>query len=184
MSDHIVRVSRRRLRALCSEGIDVKNNHTLETVTCNDEDSTVTATFSNGHSYIGTLVVGCDGPRSAVRTNLFASNPGAAEAKAVEGVAGFSIAISYPAETAKFIRSNSHPVWCMCISPEMFPFMSMQEVPDPDRPETWRFFIFASWLGEKYENRNNAERMADVKERGGKLAEVCSKLCCILKGMV
>ena len=80
----IVRVSRRRVRALCREEIDVWWSHTLECLKCNDEEKTVTATFTNGKSYTGTLLVGCDGPRSVVRSHLF-DDPSKAQAKTMEG---------------------------------------------------------------------------------------------------
>lgn len=170
-SGRIVRVSRRRIRALCREEIDVKWSYTLDSLQRNDEDDTVTATFTNGESYTGTLLVGCDGPRSIVRSYLF-DDPSKAQSKNMEGATNISMAVSYPAETAKYIRGNTHPVWCMAISPWIFPFMTMQEVPDPEKPETWKFFLMLSWLGEADANVSREDRIKAFKERGANLAEV------------
>ena len=172
VTGRIVRVSRRKLRALCSEGVDVKHSHTLQAVTCNDENNTVTATFTNGQSYTGTLLVGCDGPRSIVRSSLFASDPTSAQAKVLDEAVSISMVVSYDAGTAKYVRSKTHPVWCMCISPEIFPFLTMQDVPDPDKPETWKFFFMTSWLGMRDDNLDNEGRLKAIKDRGEKLAEV------------
>ncbi|KAK3691205.1 hypothetical protein LTR37_018793 [Vermiconidia calcicola] len=173
----IVRVSRRKLRALCSECIDIKHGHVLQDVTTSEDSKTVTAKFMNEDSYTGTLLVGCDGPRSAVRSCLFKSEPGEAQAQAMQGGVTTSMAISYPdPEIARYVREKTHPVWCMSISPLLFHFMSMQDVPDPDRPETWRFFYFDSWLAkdqdevEEFRDRGG-DILAALKERGGKLAE-------------
>ena len=180
----MVRVSRRKLRALCSEGVPVKQSHTLETVTCNDEEGTVTATFTNGETYTGTLVVGCDGPRSVVRNNLFNFDP-AGQAKPMEGAVNVPMAVSYPdPATARFVRSKSHPVWCMAIHPELFTFISMQDVVDPERPETWRFFIFPTWMGKRDDTSSNEERLKELKERGAKVAEVCLVIPSTLPFMV
>jgi len=49
-----------------------KYGHTLESIDyseCGSEE--VTARFANGVSTTGTLLVGADGPRSAVRSSIF-----------------------------------------------------------------------------------------------------------------
>lgn len=64
---------------------------------------------------------------------------------------------------------------CLSISPHLFVFRSIQEVPDPDKPESWRFFLFASWLGDRHVSLNAAERLKALKDRGSCLAEVGSR---------
>ena len=49
--------------------------------------------------------------------------------------------------------------------------MTMQDVPDPNKPETWTFFLMLSWLGEAESNLDEKGRIKAVKERGAKLAE-------------
>jgi 2-polyprenyl-6-methoxyphenol hydroxylase-like FAD-dependent oxidoreductase len=172
-SGRLVRVSRRKLRALCAEGIDIKYGHRLESIKCDESARTVTATFSNSQKYTGTLLVGCDGPRSVVRGHLFASEPSDATAQAMEGFVNVSTCVSYSdPEIAKFVRSKSHPVWCMAISPTIFHFMSLQDVPDSEKPETWKFFHYFSWLGEKPTETSSADVHRALKERGEKISEV------------
>lgn len=166
-----VRVSRRRLRKLCQEGLQIQWGHTLEHITSSDSNTSVTAAFTNGKKYTGTLLVGADGPRSPVRNYLFRHDPSKGQTRNLEDVVGFSMAISYDAETAKKVRS-AHPVWCIAISPDLFVFQSTQEVPDPDRPETWKFFMFLSWIGKRDATLDNAGRMKSLKDRAIHLAEV------------
>lgn len=182
-SGRIIRVSRRKIRALCREEIDVKWSHTLDSLKCNDEDNTVTATFTNGESHTGTLLVGCDGPRSVVRNHLF-DEPAKAQAETMKGAVSISMAISYAAETAKFLRSKSHPVWCMAISPWIFPFLSVQDVPDPNKPETWKFFWMLSWLGDIEPGLSEVDRIKALKERGAKLAEVSQTGVCFVRKVI
>ena len=176
VTGRIVRVSRRKLRTLCSEGVPVKHSYTLQTVNCDEDNGTVTATFTNGQSYTGTLLIGCDGPRSVVRSFLFEPDPKRAQAKTLDEAVNITLAYSYDAQNAKYVRSKTHPVWCMGISPQVFPFLSMQDVPDPDKPETWRFFLMTSWLGTKDDTLDNAGRIKLIKEKGEKLAEVSSPI--------
>ena len=58
------------------------------------------------------------------------------------------------------------------ISPDAFLFMSMQDVPDPNRPDSWRFFIMVSWPGEWDGSLDNAGRLQLLKNKASKLAEV------------
>lgn len=166
-----MRVSRRRLRKLCQEGLQIKWGYTLQTVTCSDDGSSVNAAFTNGEDHTGTVLIGADGPRSPVRNFLFSHDPSISQIRALEDHVGFSMAISYSAEDAKRVRS-AHPSWCIAISPELFVFQSTQEVLDPERPETWKFFFFPAWLGQTDETLDNAGRLRALKTRGAHLAEV------------
>ena len=66
--EDIIMVSRRRMRKLCSEGIDVRYGTAFQDATF--EDGKVQAIFENGEVVEGDLLVGCDGTRSRVREVL------------------------------------------------------------------------------------------------------------------
>ncbi|KEQ97427.1 hypothetical protein AUEXF2481DRAFT_37948, partial [Aureobasidium subglaciale EXF-2481] len=74
----IVRVSRRKLRIFVAEGVDVKYNHSLVGIQY-DDDNTVTAVFADGSTETGLLIVGADGPCSAVRSLIIGEEEGAAK---------------------------------------------------------------------------------------------------------
>lgn len=71
----------------------------------------VTAIFANGTESRGTLIVGCDGPKSAVRDLLL--GPEKAAAQPLNEVIHCNTSICFnDAEKARFIRS-SHPGTCV-----------------------------------------------------------------------
>ncbi|KAL9087409.1 MAG: hypothetical protein Q9165_006706 [Trypethelium subeluteriae] len=149
----IVRVSRRKFRALLAEGVDVQYGHSLSGVTYGNDD--VTAEFENGKEARGTLIVGCDGPRSKVRDLLLGEEK--AKVTPIELVHS-NTTVSYgDAEKARFVRT-AHPIFSM-------------DVPDPDRPETWKFHIVTSWLGSRDQSLDYGARLAQLKQKASPLCE-------------
>lgn len=47
----------------------------------------------------------------------------------------------------------------------------VQDVPNPERPETWAFQLGTSWLGKRDPNLSNEERIERVKRATSELAE-------------
>jgi hypothetical protein len=64
------RVSRKKLRSLCAEGIQVHWGKTFEEVTYDSDGNGVTAHFAGGLNYRGDVLVGTDGPKSKAREIL------------------------------------------------------------------------------------------------------------------
>ncbi|KAG4272664.1 hypothetical protein FPRO04_10406 [Fusarium proliferatum] len=64
-----VRVTRQGLRALLATGIDIKWGKGVTGVVSTDDS--VTASFEDGSSATGSLLVGCDGSHSRVRRSMF-----------------------------------------------------------------------------------------------------------------
>ncbi|KAK4494807.1 hypothetical protein PRZ48_014163 [Zasmidium cellare] len=165
----LIRVSRRKLRGLIAERIEVNFGHKLEDITYDDEKDTATAHFANGTSSTGTTIVGADGPRSQIRSLLFGQTEAAAQP--LTGIVHLSSTFSYrDAEKAKFVRT-AHPVWSMAIHPEVFAYVCIQDVPDPDKPEDWVYFVFICWMGEKDSSLSPEDVMKVAKEKGNKLQE-------------
>jgi hypothetical protein len=63
-----IRVSRRKMRSLCSEGLDIRYGEKL--VSVSHEAHGVTAVFASGATATGSIVIGTDGPQSMVRKIL------------------------------------------------------------------------------------------------------------------
>ncbi|KAI9882090.1 MAG: hypothetical protein M1823_006166, partial [Watsoniomyces obsoletus] len=62
-----IRVRRERLRRLLMEGVDIKWSKSVTSISNTPDNQSVTATFSDGSSATGSLLIGCDGTRSRVR---------------------------------------------------------------------------------------------------------------------
>jgi hypothetical protein len=133
----IVRVSRRKMRALCSQGIDVRVRNKIREnllwltkrqygfevtdVKYSDDEREVTAVFANGSSVTGSLLIGTDGPRSKVRELLF--GPERRTICPVD-IVHSDVAITYhDSEKARFVRS-AHPSSNCMVHPNLMCFIA------------------------------------------------------------
>jgi 2-polyprenyl-6-methoxyphenol hydroxylase-like FAD-dependent oxidoreductase len=133
-----VRYSRRKLRDLCAEGVDILVNmysnsslscstvkqydHKLEDISFSDyEDGPVTAKFANGQEFIGSVIVGTDGPRSKVRELVLGAEKGCATQMNV--ILCNETVDYHDAEKARFVRQN-HPICCTAMHPNMYSFLA------------------------------------------------------------
>ncbi|THV68741.1 FAD/NAD(P)-binding domain-containing protein [Aureobasidium pullulans] len=163
----IVRVSRRKLRTFLTEGTDVKYGHSLTDIHYN-ADNTITAIFANGATETGSLVVGADGPRSAVRGLLLSEEE--ASVKPLENVIHTNITFCpQEKEKALFLRS-AHPAWSICLHPDLFCMLSVQDTPAED-PTTWSFQLVSGWLGSRSSFPTSSSRITELKRRGNLLCE-------------
>jgi 2-polyprenyl-6-methoxyphenol hydroxylase-like FAD-dependent oxidoreductase len=107
-----IRVSRRKMRNLCSEGLDIKYGEKLVSVT--HEGSGVTAVFASGATAKGTIVIGTDGPQSTVRNILL----GDKAASVPLDVVLYNMNVCYgDAERALAVR-KLHPMNTVALQPD------------------------------------------------------------------
>ncbi|OAP59064.1 hypothetical protein AYL99_06362 [Fonsecaea erecta] len=151
------RVSRKKLRTFLSQGIDVQYGKKLASVTV-DAGESVTAVFDDGTSASGSLLVGCDGAHSTVRRFLVGDELAKEEYMDIQM---FNVSCRFPRETAEYLRSI-HPIFKHSYHPDNFSWWnSIQDVSDPDRPETWLFQNLLSWPG--------APRPEDLPDQASRL---------------
>lgn len=130
----------------------------MSDITPSPDDDLVVATFTDGTKVSADLVVGCDGANSVVRKYLVGE-----EAAQVEDldIQMFNVSCSFPKETA-LLQRMGHPVFKNSYHPDGFMWwQSIQDVTDPDKPETWLFQNCLSWIG---------------KPRGEELPDAASRL--------
>lgn len=138
----MLRVSRRKFRALCAEGIDVKYHKRC--VELASSGSGVVATFSDGSSATGSVIIGADGAQSNVRIAVFGKEKG--KAKSVEYTGINLCACYHDADKANFLRKHLSPVLSMGIHPEGYwLWLSVQDNPDPADPAKMVFQIQTTW---------------------------------------
>ncbi|KAK5174665.1 uncharacterized protein LTR77_001747 [Saxophila tyrrhenica] len=135
----MLRVSRRRLRRLCAEGIEVQYGKRFRSMTTSEDDGKITVHFSDDSQTSGTLVVGADGANSAVRNAAFFDTD---KGKAVTaGYAGANMHVCYgDASIARLLREHLSPILGIAMHPRgHWLWFSIQDVPDPEKPEGWVF---------------------------------------------
>ncbi|KAK5090649.1 hypothetical protein LTR05_000824 [Lithohypha guttulata] len=139
------RVSRRKFRAFCAEDINVQYDKKLKDIVYSDTDTTVTAQFEDGSSATGTLLVGAEGTHSLTRHLIFDNDESKAAAHSVLFNA-INLHVCYnDAEKARHVRRH-HPIMYHAIHPRGYwLFVAIQDVPDPDKPETWVFQLQCTW---------------------------------------
>lgn len=101
------------------------------------------AVMSDGTCEQGTIVVGADGNGSAVRRWLL----GDLAEPEVLPVQMLNITMQYSAEKALFLDRVTHPVVDVGVHPQKSMYMAVLvlDKPDHSKPETWSFYLLASW---------------------------------------
>ncbi|KAL4765292.1 FAD-dependent oxidoreductase [Aspergillus foveolatus] len=139
--DRSMRVTRRKMRKLFSEGIDIQYGKHLCAITKTEEG--VTSTFADGTSVSGHLVVGCDSANSTTRQLLL----GDAGKVDYLDLTMLNFTCKFDVETARLIRAT-HPFAFNSYHPaNRMLWVSAQDIGDPDDPETWTFQLIISWPG-------------------------------------
>jgi hypothetical protein len=110
----MIRVDRNRMRRLCSEGLDVNYSKALSGLEYGVDGQGVTARFADGTVAEGDILVGADGPQSAVRIELFGKEAAASKSS---NLVSFLSTVNYKnAEKARHVRSGN-PIFCMAYNP-------------------------------------------------------------------
>lgn len=181
---YLKRVSRRKLRALCTEGIEVLWEKTLIDVTYESNGEGLTAHFTDESMYYGDVLVGADGPKSKVREILL----GAEKAKSTPLDIVYNMSIVKYNDAKEALHVLRHPQNSFGYNPNgTFSFLAsmnpmsmsisltdhdpVQDMPDPKRPETWTFQVGSSWKGQRDTSLSNEERMTRVKKAARELSE-------------
>lgn len=114
-----MRVSRKKMRNLFTEGIDVQYGKSA--VSCgiiedekDENHGRVRVSFADGTDALGDVVVGCDGAKSAVRESIVGVE---AAQLTVLPLSMFNFTQRFPADFAKELRSRN-PLFILSIHPD------------------------------------------------------------------
>ncbi|OAK96925.1 FAD/NAD(P)-binding domain-containing protein [Phaeosphaeriaceae sp. SRC1lsM3a] len=179
-ADKPVRVSRRKMRGLCGEGVEVQYGKKFVSAKVGGNGK-VTVEFEDGEQVEGDVLIGCDGARSRVRSVLVGEE-GAKLADA--GVGMFNFPYKFDAELAGRIRGMNE-LFVTSIHPDhgnMF-WLSIQDVPrsSPSDPSTWTFQVLLSFplssIPGDIDLTTQEGRMSFFKSRGATYAEPWHSAC-------
>lgn len=137
----IRRLNLQKWRKVMGEGVDVQFGKGVSSITT--DESGVTAHFSDGTSETGSVLIGTDGGSSAVRTILLPGADGAPEVLPYEFL---NFPIQFTAEQSLWMDKEMHPIVDVGVHPKsMYCGVFLLDKEDLQRPETWRFYILATW---------------------------------------
>lgn len=128
------------------------------------------AAFADGTSALATLIVGCDSAHSVVREFLVGRDAAKVEDLDIQM---FNVSCSFSKETAELQRTG-HPIFKNCYHPEgLMWWQSIQDVKDPNKPETWLFQNVLSWVGKPRAEDfpDQASRLAFWRDKATAFAE-------------
>ncbi len=162
------RMNIQKVKRLLSEGLSVSQGKRFDKVECSEQG--VVALFEDGTRALGTVLVGADGGGSLVRRSLFPD--GGAEPEDLP-FAFMNIATSYTAEQALFLKKTMNPHVDVGVHPKsMYLGLFLLDMPDPKKPETWIFYVLASWPKKTSEDfENSGDRLQRLRDNMDDWAE-------------
>ncbi|KIX95831.1 uncharacterized protein Z520_08539 [Fonsecaea multimorphosa CBS 102226] len=139
-----LRVSRRKLRALLSDGVDVRYGRRIVSVSVSQPNGLATATFADGSTATGDLVVGCEGVHSYLREALVGKEQAA---NTPIDIQMFNTCWTLPRDVA-VLQRKAHPLFRIGYHPMGMTWVTaIQDVKDPNDPTTFLFQQCLSWPG-------------------------------------
>lgn len=122
----------------------------------------VVAHFHDGTSESGSVMVGSDGGGSWVRQWLL----GDAALSTVLPYTFLNFSFTYTAERAVLMDKMMHPIVDVGIHPKsMYIGIFLLDKPDLERPETWIFYILATWPRSEDDYQGGKDMVQELKQR-------------------
>ncbi|EXJ91877.1 hypothetical protein A1O3_00427 [Capronia epimyces CBS 606.96] len=150
------RLNIQKTRTLWSKDVNVKFGKTLSDI----EQTTdgVVAHFHDGTSEKGTVLVGADGGSSFVRRWIL----GDEAASIVLPYIFLNFPVRYTAEQALKMDKMMHPIVDVGVHPKsMYVGIFLLDKPVLDQPETWIFYLLATWPKNKQTEPSDNQNMVD-----------------------
>ncbi|KAL8788898.1 MAG: hypothetical protein Q9213_001421 [Squamulea squamosa] len=139
---NVVRLNRSKFRALIAEDLDIQYGKRLSSIECPSDSDVVTVRFEDGTAVTGNLLIGADGANSRVREFLLGKEKAALQPLAVFGCGTVE---KLPADISRKIR-DINDLYFVAYHPEgPCAFMAIHDVPDPGKPESWKWMFSLTW---------------------------------------
>lgn len=159
----IRRLNIQKTKRHLSTGIGVKYGKRLVDITLGEGNGdSVTAHFDDGTSETGSMIVGADGGASRVRRWLLGD---LAQQEALPcDFMNFSFTL--PADIAIQLDKEMNPTVDVGAHPSNMYFgIFLLDKPDIEKPETWVFYILATWRLDNKSDRPSGKRLDELRSR-------------------
>ncbi|KAK4613996.1 FAD-dependent monooxygenase cctM [Fulvia fulva] len=159
-----IRLARKKFLKLISTGIDIQYGKRL--VDISSDGKQATATFEDGTTETGNLLIGAEGAHSPVRK--FLVGPEKAAVTHLPLVASVTVA-KLPAEAALKFQAFARRLMVIFHPLGYFNWIGLHDAPERSQPGEWTFMMIMSWIPEDREydvmNVQNDAILADLKRR-------------------
>ncbi|KAK4111756.1 FAD/NAD(P)-binding domain-containing protein [Canariomyces notabilis] len=146
---HAIRLRRRSWLDLIRTGVDIRYGKRLVSIATTEQG--VTATFEDGTTEEGSLLIGCEGAHSVARNFLFQMTPNEAELLELP-ISAFVTITNFSRDLALALR-KVHPTYVITVDPTgLFFFCSAHNCDSEDSAE-WTFMFVITWKTKDGENR-------------------------------
>lgn len=172
-----IRLARKRFLRLISQDLDIQWNKTLAFVSSDGRQAT--ATFANGTTATGDLLVGAEGAHSVVREFLVGTEKAALTPLPL--VASATMA-TFPEPAARKFQSYASRLMVIFHPQGYFNWIGLHEAHAPLKPGEWTFMMIKSWLSpveediSKLRDAGSEEILRDMKKRAEPFEEGIKQL--------
>lgn len=160
----IRRINHRKTKTHLSQGLDVQYGKKLIDISVDSDAEEVTAYFEDRTAETGTIIVGADGGASRVRRWLLGDDAGSQE---ILPCTFMNFSFSLPSDLAVWLEKDLSPTIEVGGHPKnMFMGLSLLDKPETTRPETWLFYLLASWKTcSSVDPKNKDNQLAELRSR-------------------
>ncbi|PVH89150.1 FAD/NAD(P)-binding domain-containing protein [Cadophora sp. DSE1049] len=155
-----LRLKRKKLIEMLGKDVDIKWGKKVASIVTGTD--TVTATFTDGTSETGNLLIGCEGAHSLTREFLL----GPKEAELLLSPCVASVIITKISKQASIDLRALHPRYTITFHPNgTFTWMSIHDCSSPD-PGEWTWMLMQTWRSDEETGLKGDNILPAMYERG------------------
>jgi hypothetical protein len=157
---NVRRLNIQKTRTVWAQGLNVKFGKRISDIRTTSDG--VTAYFEDGTSETGSVLVGSDGGGSWVRRWMLGDD-GESE---VLPYTFLNFSVHYTREQALKMDKMIHPIVDVAAHPKsMYTGIFLLDKPDMENPETWPFYLLATWPRQEEDYRGDKNMIDELKRR-------------------
>jgi hypothetical protein len=157
---NVRRLNIQKTRTIWAQGLNVKFGKRISDIKTTSDG--VTAHFEDGTSETGSVLIGADGGSSWVRRWML----GDAGEPEVLPYTFLNFSVHYTREQALKMGKMIHPIVDVASHPKsMYAGIFLLDKPDMEKPETWPFYLLATWPRQEEDYECGKDMIPELKKR-------------------